>query len=108
MFVDLNRFAVPFEKWLVIFDYQGERKTFIFSVGSLGMNWIKLYLSGGLCLVFALIVMFIVERFGGIAAEVADTIPSVVVPIVYMLLTQEDETRIEQANAVFASAIGRS
>ena len=71
------------------------------------MNWIKLYLSGGLCLVFALIVMFIVERNGGIAAEVADTIPSVVVPIVYILLTQEDMSRIEQANAVFASAIGK-
>lgn len=108
MFVHLNRFVVPLEKWFHALDYQGEReKTFIISVISYIMNWVKLYLSGGLSLVFALIMMFIVERSGGIGAEVADTIPSVVVPIVYLLLTQEDMTRIEQANAVFASAIGR-
>ena len=93
---------------IISLDYQGGRENNVhFSVAGYSMNWIKLYLSGGLCLVFALIVMFIVERKGGIAAEVADTIPSVVVPIVYILLTQEDMTRIEQANAVFASAIGR-
>lgn len=56
---------------------------------------------------FALCAMLYVEKHGGIAAEVADTIPAVVVPIVYILLTQEDQTRMEQANAVFASTIGR-
>ncbi|KAK8802284.1 hypothetical protein WA588_005255 [Blastocystis sp. NMH] len=70
------------------------------------MNWVKIFFTGGLGLVFALAVMFLVEKYGGIASEVADSIPTVIVPIAYVLLTQEDKSRIECADSVFISSIG--
>ena len=63
------------------------------------MNWIKILFTGGLGLLIALGVMLLIEKFGGIASEVADSIPSV-------LLTQEDMTRDDQADSIFASSIG--
>ena len=72
------------------------------------MNWIKVFFTGGLGLLIALGVMLLVEKFGGIASEVADSIPSVIVPIAYVLLTQENMTRFDQADSIFASSIGIS
>ena len=37
------------------------------------MNWVKIFFTGGLGLVFALAVMFLVEKYGGIASEVANS-----------------------------------
>ena len=70
------------------------------------MNWVKIFFTGGLGLVFALAVMFLVEKYGGIASEVADSIPTVIVPIAYVPLTQEGKSRIECADSVFISSIG--
>ena len=70
------------------------------------MNFLKIFLSAGLSFFIAIGVALLIEKLGGALGSVIGTIPSTLIPPIYLILSDMTQTREYRTDSTLATVFG--
>ena len=70
------------------------------------MNWGKVFLSAGCAFGMAVLVALLIETFGGAVGSVLGTVPSTILPSVYIILTEERNSIQDRVDSTLTCIFG--
>ena len=70
------------------------------------MNYVKIIISSTVAFFMSIIVALLIETFGGAVGSIIGTVPSTIVPAIYVILTEDSLTKQQKIDSVVACLFG--
>ena len=90
----------------LLMNYTFEEYDVCFHTIFLLMDFGKVFFSSGCAFLMAIFVALMIEKFGGAVGSIIGTIPSTIIPSVYMIITQTSLSVEDRTNSVLACIYG--